>query len=185
MDQKKHAQQPDLSETLLPPDPELPDAIDLELDERWTFVFKKANDTWIWLALARLTRQVIGGAVGPRTTETARRLWDSIPNQYRGGRWYTDFLQQYVSVVPFGQHVAVGKESGLTAHIERFNNTLRQRLARLVRKTLSFSKSLLMLEASLLLFLWRYNLDQVRLWPERCKRFVKGFRPSQRPTRPS
>jgi deferrochelatase/peroxidase EfeB len=37
---------------------------------------------------------------------------------------------------------AVGKETGKTSHIERFNNTLRQRVSRLVRKTLSFSKSL-------------------------------------------
>jgi IS1 family transposase len=36
----------------------------------------------------------------------------------------------------------VGKDSGLTSYIERLNNTLRQRVARLVRKTLSFSKKL-------------------------------------------
>ena len=33
-------------------------------------------------------------------------------------------------------------ESGLTSYIERFNNTLRQRVSRLVRETLSFSKKL-------------------------------------------
>jgi IS1 family transposase len=38
------------------------------------------------------------------------------------------------------RHRAVGKESGQTSHIERTNNTLQQRLSRLVRKTLSFSK---------------------------------------------
>ena len=38
-------------------------------------------------------------------------------------------------------------------------NTLRQRLARFVRLTLSFSKSVVMHEACLLLFLHRYNLD--------------------------
>ncbi|WP_255354199.1 IS1 family transposase, partial [Candidatus Protochlamydia phocaeensis] len=40
------------------------------------------------------------------------------------------------------QHRPVGKESGKTSYIERFNCTLRQRVARLVRKTLSFSKKL-------------------------------------------
>ena len=35
----------------------------------------------------------------------------------------------------------MGQESGETAHVERWNNTFRQRLARVVRKTLSFSKS--------------------------------------------
>lgn len=159
--------------------------LDLELDELWTFVQQKANDTWIWLALVRATRQVVAAAVGPRTEATGRRLWEAIPNQYRGGRCYTDFLQQYTAIVPFGQHIPVGKETGETAHIERFNNTLRQRLARLVRKTLSFSKSLLLLEASLMLFLWRYNLDQARRWPERRQRLVKGFWPSRRRSRQS
>ncbi|AWM34627.1 hypothetical protein [Hymenobacter nivis] len=37
------------------------------------------------------------------------------------------------------QHFGVGKGSGLTAFIERFNCTLRQRATRLVRKPLSFS----------------------------------------------
>ena len=43
--------------------------------------------------------------------------------------------------------------------LERWKNTLRQRLARFVRMTLSFSKSEVMHEACLLLFLHRYNLD--------------------------
>jgi hypothetical protein len=59
--------------------------------------------------------------------------------------------------------------------------SLRQRLARLVRKTLSFSKPLLMLEASLMLFLWRYNLEQARRWPERRRLIVNRFLPSRRP----
>ena len=37
---------------------------------------------------------------------------------------------------------AVGKETGLTNHIERLNNTFRQRVSRLVRESLSFSKKL-------------------------------------------
>jgi hypothetical protein len=48
-------------------------------------------------------------------------------------------------VIPEEQHTAVGKETGETARVERWNNTLRQRLARLVRMTLSFSKSVVML----------------------------------------
>ena len=39
------------------------------------------------------------------------------------------------------RHKSVRKESGLTSYIERLNNTLRQRVSRLVRKTLSFSRS--------------------------------------------
>ena len=61
------------------------------------------------------------------------------------------------------QHSAVGKETGETAHVERWNNTLRQRLARFVRKTLSFSKSLFMHDACLNLFLHRYNLERAAI----------------------
>ena len=40
------------------------------------------------------------------------------------------------------RHQAVGKETGKTSYIERLNCTLRQRVSRLVPKTLSFSKKL-------------------------------------------
>jgi len=50
-----------------------------------------------------------------------------------------------------------------TAHVERWNNTLRQRLARFVRMTLSFSRSEVMHEACLLLFLHRYNQERAIL----------------------
>ncbi len=55
------------------------------------------------------------------------------------------------------------RETGETAHVERWNKTLRQRLARFVRMTLSFSKSVMMHEACLLLFLHRYNEDRAIL----------------------
>jgi IS1 family transposase len=44
--------------------------------------------------------------------------------------------------------------------VERWKNTLRQRLARFVRMALSFSKADVMHDDFLLLFLHRYNLNQ-------------------------
>jgi insertion element IS1 protein InsB len=126
-------------------------------------VLKKAHNCWIWIALCRKTRQVVAYAVGDRSNKTCQRLWEAIPQEYRLGHCFTDFLKVYASVIPEEQHTAVGKETGETAHVERWNNTLRQRLARFVRMTLSFSKSELMHEACLLLFLHQYNLDKVIL----------------------
>jgi hypothetical protein len=71
----------------------------------------------------------------------------------------SDFWEAYQVVIPAQQHTAVGKETGLTAHVERWNNTLRQRLGRFVRKSLSFSKSDAMHELCLRLFLHDYNLS--------------------------
>jgi IS1 family transposase len=82
------------------------------------------------------------------TSETAVQHWlkpcgsrylPSIANALYSER---DFWSAYELVFPSKRHRAVGKETGKTGYIERFNCTLRQRMSRLVRKTLSFSKNL-------------------------------------------
>ncbi len=102
----------------------------LELDELWSFVLKKARKRWIWIALCRQTRQVVAYVVGDRSRKTCRRLWQAIPDAYRQAHCYTDFWEAYAKVLPAAQHSAVGKESSQTAHVERWNLTLRQRLVR-------------------------------------------------------
>ena len=62
-------------------------------------------------------------------------------------------------MIPEAQQVAAGKGTGETAPVERWNNTLRQRLGQSVRKTLSFSQSDQRHEARWKLFLHRYNLS--------------------------
>jgi insertion element IS1 protein InsB len=156
---KKGLTLPPLHETLVPPDPHDPRTTTLELDELWSFVTKKTKQAWIWIALCRKTRQVIAYAVGQRDESTCRRLWDAIPPAYRTGTCSSDFWSTYAAVIPDDQHEAVGKETGETAHVERWNNTLRQRLGRFIRKTLSFSKSLVMHALCLRLFLHRYNMS--------------------------
>jgi insertion element IS1 protein InsB len=134
-----------------------PEALVLELDELWSFVRKKANKRWVWLAFARHSRQVVAYAIGDRSEKTCRRLWGRVPESYKRGRCYSDLWEAYQGVFAEEQHEAVSKESGELAHVERWNNTLRQRLARFVRKTLSFSKSDEMHEVCLELFLHRHN----------------------------
>ena len=149
-----------MSETLVPPDAKNPEATTLELDELWSFVLQKAKKVWIWIALCRETWQVAVRAIGDRSEKTCRELWNAIPEVYRSGHCYTDFWSEYQAVIPEEHHTSVGKETGETAHVERWNNTLRQRLGRFVRKTLSFSKSPIMHTACLDLFLHRYNLER-------------------------
>ena len=161
MAEKKYAALPELSATLCTPDAADPTATDLELDELWSFVLKKVRKRWVWSALCRATRQVVAYVIGDRSEVTCRQLWERIPAAYRAGHCCSDFWAAYQLVIPTAQHTAAGKESGLTAHVERWNNTLRQRLARFVRQTLSFSKSETMHEICLRLFLHRYNLGLV------------------------
>jgi len=72
---------------------------------------------------------------------SCRKLWNDIPLAYRKCQSFSDFWDAYQKVFPEETHQSVGKDNGQTNHIERWNNTLRQRLGRFVRKTLSFSKS--------------------------------------------
>jgi insertion element IS1 protein InsB len=146
-----------LSETLIEPDPNDANATVLELDELWSFVLKKVNTYWIWIALCRKTRQVVSSAIGDRSKETGEKLWNKIPLVYRSGKCFTDFYSVYKNIIPEDQHYPVAKKTGETAHVERWNKTLRQRLGRFVRETLSFSKSDAMHEICLRLFLHRYN----------------------------
>lgn len=155
---KKAEQLPLLKQTLAPAT--LQGEV-LELDELWSFVRRRKNKRWVWVALCRRTRQVVAYAIGNRGEAGCRKLWERIPQSYRLGILYSDFWESYQKVMPADRHRAVGKSEGQTSHVERWNCTLRQRLARFVRKTLSFSKSEEMHEVCLKLFLHRYNSEVI------------------------
>ena len=55
----------------------------LELDELWSCVGSKGQQVWIWVAMARQTRRIVGLAFGDRTTQTCRKLWESLPPDSR------------------------------------------------------------------------------------------------------
>jgi insertion element IS1 protein InsB len=133
----------------------------LELDELWSFVFRKSEKVWVWLALCRETRQVVAFVIGDRSRASCERLWRAIPESYKEeATCYSDLWEAYQKVIPEDQHKATSKEEGETCHIERWINTLRQRLSRFVRKTLAFSKSHQMHHCCLKLFICRYNLKR-------------------------
>lgn len=130
----------------------------VQMDELWSFVDNKGNKQWVWLAIDANTREIIGCHVGNRSRASAIALWQSLPAVYRQcAKVYTDYWEAYETVIPTKRHFAVGKESGLTSYIERLNNTLRQRISRLVRKTLSFSKKLENHIGAIWLFIHEYN----------------------------
>jgi len=134
---KEHVQSlPSLRSTILPA---RSDDV-LEFDEAWSFVLKKVNKRWLWTVMCRRTRQIIAFVIGDRSEKTCRRLWCRIPWEYRHCLSYSDFWKAYQEVLPEETHVAVSKDSGQISHMERWYCTLRQRQARYVRKTLSFSK---------------------------------------------
>ena len=147
-------QQPLLVETLAPG---REDDV-LELDEVWTFVGRKrAGERWLWTALCRRTRQIVAFFLGSHDLHACQQLWQRVPAAYAMCETRSDGWDAYAAVLPAERHETVGKESGQTAYQERWYNTLRQRLARYVRKTLSFSKSDFMLYCWTLAFILDHN----------------------------
>jgi insertion element IS1 protein InsB len=133
--------------------------LEVEADEMSSFVQTKANRQWIWIAMDAKSRQVIAFHVGDRSRRSAKRLWAKIPQAYRRqATFYTDQYVAYKGVIPATQHQAISKLARKTNHMERFNNTLRQRVSRLVREALSFSKKLTNHIGAIKLFICHYNL---------------------------
>ena len=132
----------------------------LELDELWSFIgSKKEGECWLWVALCRRTRQIVAYMLGDRSEESARWLRRCLPPDYLCRATRSDQWLSYEPVFPARTHRLCAKQDGETCHAERFFCTARQRVSRLVRKALSFSKSFQMHELWLRIFLTEHNLN--------------------------
>jgi insertion element IS1 protein InsB len=106
----------------------------------WSFVGVKERARWLWQALDHRTGRVLAYVVGSRKDATFLKL-KALLASFGITRYYTDKAGVYWRHLPPEQHT-VGK---LTMQkIERKHLTLRTCLKRLARKTLCFSRSRLM-----------------------------------------
>jgi len=136
--------------------------LEAEADEIWSFVVSKENKQWVWIALDVSTKQVLAFYVGDRSASSAQELWKRIPQVYRDhATFYTDGLAAYKTVLPAKSHQVCAKSSGHTNIIERFNCTLRQRVSRLVRFSLSFSKTVKNHIGAIKYFICSYNKEVI------------------------
>ena len=109
----------------------------LRIDEMWSFVEKKKNQSWLWYAFSPKTKQVIGYVRGRRTDAVCAQLLAKL-SSCQVTRFYTDWWDSYGKLIPSHRHW-VGKAG--TQRIERNNLTIRTRLKRWQRRTICFSKS--------------------------------------------
>lgn len=134
----------------------------IEFDEVWSYVHDKSQERWLWTAISRRTRQIIAWSLGDHSRETFKQLLRKMPDEYRRCVSYSDAWRAYdLLLKSSARHQKVGKESGQTNHMERWNNTLRQRLSRYVRKALSFSKTDMFHQLTTKLFIWHYNTELI------------------------
>ncbi|MFP5041456.1 IS1 family transposase [Parasediminibacterium sp. JCM 36343] len=145
---------PDFKSTIIPA--EKGNSI-LEVDEVFTFFLFKIYHISIWIAQCRRTRQIVSFFLGDGSMASCKEMWRNLPYDYLKCNIFSDFWKAY-NCIPEKTHKKVGNETGETAHIERHNNTIRQRFIRLVRKSLSFSKKEYMLNLHFKLWAYYYNL---------------------------
>lgn len=129
----------------------------IQIDELWSFVGSKANKQWIWLAYHPESHQVVACQIGDRDVKTFQKLWRQLPIYWRRHLDFeTDCLQAYKRLIPALQHYP---EKSLMQHIEAFNDRIRSRCSRLVRKSRSFSKLKKYHEQAIRFFLFKSNLE--------------------------
>lgn len=93
--------------------------LEAEVDEMWSFVQKKANKQWIWIAMDATTRQIIAFHVGGRSHASAKELWANMPLVYREqATFHTDQYDAYTGVIPAERLKAITKKAQklITAH---------------------------------------------------------------------
>ena len=97
--------------------------------------------------------------VGDHHGQSAKALGEKRPTRDREHAMFsTDQYAVHPRIIPAAQHHAISKLTRQTNPGERFNCTLRQRVSRLVRATLSFSKKLANHIGAIKYFICDYNL---------------------------
>jgi IS1 family transposase len=132
---------------------------ELEIDEMWSFVGKKANQCWLWYAFDPARKKVVCFQLGRKTDESCRKLLDKL-RYCLVVRYCTDDWESYGKFIPSTHHW-ISKEG--TQRIERNNLNFRTHLKRLQRKTICFSKAEDMHYAVTKLYIKHLNAGQHHL----------------------
>ena len=64
----------------------------IQADELWSFVGKKKNKRWIWVAYDPVNRLVVTYYIGKRNKKGAKKFWAKIPKVLKKCHFETDWL---------------------------------------------------------------------------------------------
>ncbi|WP_420385570.1 IS1 family transposase [Roseivirga sp.] len=135
--------------TLVPQTAFLPND-EYEIDELCTYVGHKKNRKWVISAISRGTGKIIDVVVGSRSLRNLGQVVQKVlalsPKAI-----YTDRLRQYFCLIP--SHLHHVRRRGINK-IERHHLNLRLHIKRLNRKTICFSKKLIVLLALVKIYVW-------------------------------
>jgi IS1 family transposase len=121
-----------------------------EVDEMCTYIRNKRNFIWLVYALEKNSKKIVSFNVGKRTNKTLSCVLDTLKLS-EPKKIFTDRLKNYRYLIDEKLHSV--KRFG-TNYIERKNLTLRTHLKRLNRRTICFSRSLIILISILKIYFW-------------------------------
>ena len=128
---------------------------------------------WLWTAVSRKVRQVLGFAFGQGDRTTLALCWSDVPADYQNKPVVSDGYPTYTRFFPPEQHRAVDKdggEIGETSIVESLNTKWRQRQAGLARRSCGVSRRI---ETDLVerffLLVEQHNLACQRQWEREQK----------------
>jgi insertion element IS1 protein InsB len=121
-----------------------------EVDEMRTYIKHKGNLIWIVYALEKKSKAVVCFNIGKRTNKTLNFVLESLKLS-KAKRIFTDKLSNYKHLIAKKVHST--RLFG-TNHIERKNLSIRTHLKRLNRRTICYSKCLVILSAILKIYFW-------------------------------
>jgi insertion element IS1 protein InsB len=124
-----------------------------ELDEMWSYVGTKAEPRWLWHAIDHHSGTVLAYVFGQRKAEVFLQLQELLA-PFHITRFSTDGWGAYERHLDPAQHT-IGKAH--TQKIESKHINVRTRIKRLVRRTICFSKTTMMHDLVLGLFINRYE----------------------------
>lgn len=132
----------------------------------WSFVGNKKRQRWLWYAWEPRLKRIIAHVFGSRSKKTLCKLLKLLSG-FSVAFWCTDGYRAYNEKLPKAKHI-VGKL--YTQRIERENLTLRNRLKRLNRKTLGYSKLAEMHDRIIGTFIERehyvwWSINTLNTWP--------------------
>jgi len=131
--------------------------INVQADEQWSYVGNKKNQRWPWYAIDAATGCVLSFVLGPRRDSVFKQLYDNL-KAFNITTCFTDDWGSYSKYIPPEKHV-IGKKN--TQKIENKNLCLRTRIKRFARRTICFSKSELLHDTVICLFINIYRFQSV------------------------
>jgi len=128
-------------------------AVEVEVDEMWSYVGSKQQQRWLWHAIDHDTGEVLAYVLSNHQDSAFLQL-KALLEPFGVRQFYTDDWGAYQRHIDPAFHT-VGKRN--TQQIERKHLTLRTRIKRLARKTICFSKSIWLHDVVIGLFINRYE----------------------------